>query len=60
MQQVERPSHVAKRFAALPQAAFEVLIDPKQRAVYDTWAKELQFRYGGLHAADIIPQVWLG
>ncbi|KAI7845861.1 hypothetical protein COHA_000595 [Chlorella ohadii] len=27
------------------QAAFEVLIDPKQRAVYDTWAKELQFRY---------------
>ncbi|KAI3436650.1 hypothetical protein D9Q98_006066 [Chlorella vulgaris] len=31
-------------FARL-QAAFEVLIDPVRRQVYDTWAKELQFRY---------------
>ncbi len=30
-------------FARL-QAAFEVLIDPVRRQVYDTWAKELQFR----------------
>jgi len=27
------------------QHAFEVLSDPRQREVYDTWAKELQFRY---------------
>lgn len=27
------------------QRSFEVLSDPKKRAVYDTWAKELQFRY---------------
>lgn len=25
--------------------AFETLSDPKRRAVYDQWAKELQFRY---------------
>jgi curved DNA-binding protein CbpA len=30
-------------FARL-QAAFEVLSDPRKRQVYDTWAKELQFR----------------
>lgn len=30
-------------FAPL-QAAFEVLSDPLKRGVYDTWAKELQFR----------------
>ena len=30
-------------FARL-QAAFEVLSDPRKREVYDTWAKELQFR----------------
>ena len=30
-------------FARL-QAAFEVLSDPRKRDVYDTWAKELQFR----------------
>ena len=30
-------------FARL-QAAFEVLSDPRKRGVYDTWAKELQFR----------------
>ena len=39
--------------SALAQAAFEVLIDPKQRAVYDTWAKELQYRLVALHV-----QVW--
>ncbi len=27
------------------QAAFQVLSDPQKRAVYDTWARELQFRY---------------
>ena len=27
------------------QQAFEVLSDPRQREVYDTWAKQLQFRY---------------
>lgn len=27
------------------QHAFEVLSDPRQREVYDTWAKEVQFRY---------------
>lgn len=27
------------------QHAYEVLSDPKRRHVYDTWAKELQFRY---------------
>jgi DnaJ-class molecular chaperone len=27
------------------KAAFEVLSDPQKRAVYDTWAKELEFRY---------------
>ena len=27
------------------QHAYEVLSDPKRRQVYDTWAKELQFRY---------------
>ena len=27
------------------QRSFEVLSDPRKRAVYDTWAKELQFRY---------------
>ncbi len=27
------------------QHAFEVLTDPRQREVYDTWAKEVQFRY---------------
>ena len=37
----------------MAQAAFEVLIDPKQRAVYDTWAKELQYRLVALHV-----QVW--
>lgn len=30
-------------FAAL-QHAFEVLINPKRRAVYDTWATQLQYR----------------
>lgn len=34
----------AERFGRL-QASFEILSDPKKRAVYDTWAKELQFRY---------------
>jgi curved DNA-binding protein CbpA len=27
------------------QNAFLVLSDPRKRAVYDAWAKELQFRY---------------
>lgn len=27
------------------QQAFEVLSDPRQREVYDTWAREVQFRY---------------
>ncbi len=43
-------------YAPLPQAAFEVLIDPKQRAVYDTWAKELQFRCGALRVTDLLSQ----
>lgn len=34
----------AAKFAAL-QDAFAVLSDPSRRAVYDTWAKDLQFRY---------------
>lgn len=28
------------------RAAFEVLSDPPKRQVYDTWAKQLQFRWG--------------
>jgi hypothetical protein len=27
------------------QRAYEILGDPKKRSVYDTWAKELQYRY---------------
>jgi curved DNA-binding protein CbpA len=27
------------------QRAFQILSDPQKRAVYDTWAQELQFRY---------------
>ena len=27
------------------QQAFEVLSDPRQREVYDTWARQVQFRY---------------
>ena len=34
----------ADQFGRL-QRSFEILSDPKKRAVYDTWAKELQFRY---------------
>lgn len=34
----------AEQFGRL-QRSFEILSDPKKRAVYDTWAKELQFRY---------------
>ena len=34
----------ADDFARIQQA-FEVLSDPQQREVYDTWAKQLQFRY---------------
>ena len=34
----------ADQFGRL-QRSFEILADPKRRAVYDTWAKELQFRY---------------
>lgn len=34
----------AQAFARV-QAAFEVLCDPRKRAVYDEWARELQFRY---------------
>lgn len=33
------------------QAAFEVLGDPKKREVYDTWAKELQYRRGHFFSA---------
>lgn len=34
----------AEVFAKI-QTAFEVLSDPHKRAVYDEWAKEVQFRY---------------
>ena len=34
----------AKTFSLL-QHAYEVLSDPHRRKVYDTWAKELEFRY---------------
>lgn len=34
----------AESFAAV-QNAFDVLSDPKKRLVYDTWAKELEYRY---------------
>ncbi|KAK9810351.1 hypothetical protein WJX72_009272 [[Myrmecia] bisecta] len=34
----------ARTFSKIRQA-FEVLSDPRRRAVYDEWAKELQFRY---------------
>ncbi len=34
----------AETFAKV-QAAFETLSDLKRRAVYDEWAKELEFRY---------------
>ena len=37
------------------QAAYYVLSDPRRRQVYDTWARELQFRRGrgrggGIHS----------
>ena len=34
----------AEVFARI-QAAFETLSNPQRRAVYDDWAKEVQFRY---------------
>lgn len=34
----------AKTFARI-QHAYEVLSDPHRRSVYDTWARELEFRY---------------
>ena len=37
------------------QAAFQVLSDPQKRTVYDTWARELQFRY----VRGIAAKVWL-
>ena len=37
------------------QRSFEILSDPKKRAVYDMWAKELQFRYVRGVAAKVRP-----
>ena len=34
----------AAQFSQLQQA-FEVLSDPRQREVYDAWARQTQFRY---------------
>ena len=34
----------AAKFSQLQQA-FEVLSDPRQREVYDAWARQTQFRY---------------
>lgn len=40
----DKPGGSSARFARI-QEAFETLADPKRRAVYDTWAKDLRFRY---------------
>ena len=40
----DKPGGSAARFAKI-QDAFATLADPKKRLVYDTWARELRFRY---------------
>ena len=44
----DKPGGSAARFAKV-QDAFATLADPKKRLVYDTWARELRFRYIDAH-----------